>query len=84
MLGLPFKLPFGPKKTDPADFQAAQKAINLEKVKEFSRGLVSIQDIIAPEAIEVDFTYQKINSTLLELYLWPATPEVCRPTGCPP
>ncbi len=36
---------------------------NLEKLKEFSRGLVTIQDIIAPEAIEVDFTYQKINST---------------------
>lgn len=35
----------------------------LKKVKEFAQGLVSIQDIIAPEAIEVDFTYQKINST---------------------
>jgi len=34
-----------------------------EKLNEFSRGLVTIQDIIAPEAIEVDFTYQKINST---------------------
>lgn len=34
-----------------------------EKLEEFSRGLVTIQDIIAPEAIEVDFTYQKINST---------------------
>jgi conjugal transfer ATP-binding protein TraC len=36
---------------------------NKEKLEEFSRGLVTIQDIIAPEAIEVDFTYQKINST---------------------
>jgi conjugal transfer ATP-binding protein TraC len=36
---------------------------NMEKLEEFSRGLVTIQDIIAPEAIEVDFTYQKINST---------------------
>ncbi len=36
---------------------------NMEKLQEFSRGLVTIQDIIAPEAIEVDFTYQKINST---------------------
>jgi len=33
-----------------------------EKLSEFARGLVTIQDIIAPEAIEVDFTYQKINS----------------------
>lgn len=36
---------------------------NQEKLKAFSRGLVTIQDIIAPEAIEVDFTFQKINST---------------------
>lgn len=53
-------LPFG-KKTDPA--QPDEKQLEIEKLKEFSRGLVTIQDIIAPEAIEVDFTYQKINST---------------------
>lgn len=40
-----------------------QEQKDLEKLQEFSRGLVTIQDIIAPEAIEVDFTYQKINST---------------------
>lgn len=55
-------LPFGKKKTDaPAVVDPQQK--QLEKLEEFSRGLVTIQDIIAPEAIEVDFTYQKINST---------------------
>lgn len=53
-------LPFG-KKTDPT--QPDEKQLEIEKLKEFSRGLVTIQDIIAPEAIEVDFTYQKINST---------------------
>ncbi len=59
-------LPFGKKKsannadgTSETDYEQR----NLEKLKEFSRGLVTIQDIIAPEAIEVDFTYQKINST---------------------
>lgn len=59
-------LPFGNKKKpklDPAAEARQQEEKNLEKVKEFSRGLVTIQDIIAPEAIEVDFTYQKINST---------------------
>lgn len=57
-------LPFGKKKKDSAvDQEALQEQKNLEKIKEFSRGLVTIQDIIAPEAIEVDFTYQKINST---------------------
>ena len=57
-LPLPFK-----KKSDEQDQTKNKKEENLEKIKEFSRGLVTIQDIIAPEAIEVDFTYQKINST---------------------
>jgi conjugal transfer ATP-binding protein TraC len=58
-------LPFlnKPAAQTPVDPAAAQQAQELEKIKEFSRGLVTIQDIIAPEAIEVDFTYQKINST---------------------
>lgn len=60
-------LPFGkknePAPTDEAAEIARQEQENLEKIKQFSRGLVTIQDIIAPEAIEVDFTYQKINST---------------------
>lgn len=37
--------------------------LTMKKLQEFSRGLVTIQDIIAPEAIEVDFTHQQINST---------------------
>lgn len=40
-----------------------QEQKNMERLQQFSRGLVTIQDIIAPEAIEVDFTFQKINST---------------------
>lgn len=56
---------FGKKTTSN---KATQNDLNAEqytqdKLNEFSRGLVTIQDIIAPEAIEVDFTYQKINST---------------------
>lgn len=66
MPSLPFNLPvpFG-KKPDPAavDPAQAQQEQQMQKLREFSRGLVTIQDIIAPEAIEVDFTYQKINST---------------------
>ncbi len=58
-------LPFGKKKTTESvvtpEQQKEQK--ELEKLKQFSRGLVTIQDIIAPEAIEVDFTFQKINDT---------------------
>lgn len=60
-------LPFLNKDQDKnASGAAAEQNIKqqtLQKLKEFSRGLVTIQDIIAPEAIEVDFTYQKINST---------------------
>lgn len=55
-------LPFRKKKKDDKQTQS-QEDKNLERIKEFSRGLVTIQDIIAPEAIEVDFTFQKINST---------------------
>ncbi|MBT3249674.1 MAG: DUF87 domain-containing protein [Candidatus Pacebacteria bacterium] len=59
-----FKLPSLFKKKGDEEEQVANKdKQNLERIEEFSRGLVTIQDIIAPEAIEVDFTYQKINST---------------------
>lgn len=44
------------------DPEALRQQALQEQIKSFSTGLVSIQDIIAPEAIEVDFTYQKINS----------------------
>lgn len=58
---MPFKLqlppPFGPKQTDDSEQETSQQ------LQTFANGLVTIQDIIAPEAIEVDFTYQKINST---------------------
>lgn len=56
---------FGKKKSDqPTNPQQINvEQYTQEKLSEFSRGLVTIQDIIAPEAIEVDFTYQKINST---------------------
>ena len=57
-------LPFAKKKKvdgrTPEEIQAEK---NKQKLEQFSRGLVTIQDIIAPEAIEIDFTYQKINST---------------------
>jgi len=59
------RLPFFKKATNTngVSEQEQQEKYELEKLKEFSRGLVTIQDIIAPEAIEIDFTYQKINST---------------------
>jgi conjugal transfer ATP-binding protein TraC len=61
---MPISLPFlnlKPKKTKTLEQSAEEQ--ELKKIKEFSQGLVTIQDIIAPEAIELDFTYQKINST---------------------
>ena len=60
---LPF---FKKKQADPAQPTTpaqTQDQRAMEKIQEFSRGLVTIQDIIAPEAIEIDFTFQKINST---------------------
>jgi len=60
---LPFDLPFLKKKSEEGPKPTSQEQQEQQKLEEFSRGLVTIQDIIAPEAIEVDFTYQKINST---------------------
>ncbi|MEA2056398.1 MAG: ATP-binding protein [Patescibacteria group bacterium] len=63
MINLPkINLPFLNKKTDQKK-QPSQEQQEMEQVKKFSRGLVTVQDIIAPEAIEVNFTYQKINSS---------------------
>lgn len=61
---MPFNLPFFSKPNNtPKTPELSQEQREYEKLKEFSQGLVTIQDIVAPEAIEVDFTYQKINST---------------------
>lgn len=50
-----------PKKEEQSQEQLNDKA--QQQLDQFAQGLVTIQDIIAPEALEVDFTYQKINST---------------------
>jgi len=63
MPGLLSSLPFFKKPTTQEDQTAKQEAENKAILKQFSQGLVTTQDIIAPEAIEVDFTFQKINST---------------------
>jgi conjugal transfer ATP-binding protein TraC len=55
-------LPFN-KKTQASTDAAAAETQNEVILKQFAQGLVTVQDIIAPEAIEVDFTFQKINST---------------------
>lgn len=55
-----FQFPFL-KKPEPT--QSTEKENTQKELQTFSSGLVNIQDIIAPEAIEVDFSYQKINST---------------------
>ncbi len=58
-------LPFFKKPAPAQDEKGGKspKEIEFEQLRSFSRGLVTIQDIIAPEAVEVDFTYLKINST---------------------
>lgn len=56
-------IPFLKRNSSVVDVAAEQEAANTAILKQFSQGLVTTQDIIAPEAIEIDFTYQKINST---------------------
>lgn len=63
---LALKLPWSKKKVaqnSPENDADKKSQENQQILKQFAQGLVTIQDIIAPEAIEVDFTYQKINST---------------------
>jgi hypothetical protein len=55
--------PFLKKPSSAEDETSKKEAENKAILKQFSQGLVTTQDIIAPEAIEVDFTFQKINST---------------------
>ncbi len=65
---MPISLPFLKKPTqtsagnDPASTTSNPNQADLQR---FSSGLVGIQDIIAPEAIEVDFSYQKINNVYM-------------------
>ncbi len=64
MIGLKSKTPAQPTAAAQAqDTEKIRQQALQDQLKTFSMGLVSVQDIIAPEAIEVDFTYQKINST---------------------
>ncbi len=62
-MDLPINLPFLNNNKNQETPQSSREKQEMEQVKEFSRGLVTVQDIIAPEAIEVNFTYQKINSS---------------------
>jgi len=63
-INLPF-LPKKPSKEKAKEDQKKPVASQPQHQKRFVQGLVSIQDIIAPEAIEVDFTYVKIGNTFL-------------------
>jgi type IV secretory pathway VirB4 component len=60
-MDLPINLPFLNNQSSEQTGSAQDE--QWKQIERFSRGLVTVQDIIAPEAIEVDFTYQKINSS---------------------
>jgi type IV secretory pathway VirB4 component len=70
-LKMKFKLPFPGKKpapkttptTNPVEGEGVSAPPDSKEV--FKQGLVSIQDIIAPESIEVDFNYLKIGETFI-------------------
>lgn len=62
------KLPFQ-KKTSPnttSNTTTPPSASPNQSIDTFVQGLVSIQDIIAPEAIEVDFNYLKVGNTYMQ------------------
>lgn len=54
----------GKKESNPLEEASLQKEKQTyEKIKQYSQGLVTIQDVISPEAIELDFTNIKLNSS---------------------
>ncbi len=56
--------PFAKKTPSPAASpEAVIPSTNLSSVSPLSRGLVSVQDVIAPPAIDVDFSHLKIGNT---------------------
>ena len=60
-MAISFPLPT--TKKDTSDLVAQKEKQVYEKIKQYAQGLVTIQDIISPEAIELDFSEQKINSS---------------------
>ena len=67
-LNLPFLTQPGKEPNGPASPDASQggplatKPFTLEAANELGRGMVSVQDVVAPGAIEVDFDYLKIGN----------------------
>ena len=47
----------------PGDAPVAAQAAISDPIQQFSQGVMSVRDIIAPSAIEVDFNYIKIGNT---------------------
>jgi len=59
-----FSLPFGNKPAQPSNGEANLPKTNIsEELAKFASGMVSVPDVIAPAAIEVDFDNLKINNT---------------------
>lgn len=55
--------PFNKKPADTLDLVAQKEKQVDEKIRQYAQGLTTIQDIISPEAIELDFSEQKLNSS---------------------
>lgn len=59
-----FSLPLGKKPAQPSNGEAnLPKTTISEELTKFASGMVSVPDVIAPAAIEVDFDNLKINNT---------------------
>ncbi len=66
MVDLPFDLPFlSKKKKEKKDNKPEQKKSTIDKLSE---GMVSVKDVIAPPAIEVDFNDLKISNTFFRTF----------------
>ncbi|MFC1653696.1 VirB4-like conjugal transfer ATPase, CD1110 family [Patescibacteria group bacterium] len=65
-INLPFKKQPDQNNKSKKESQKTSEAQKLDSDKQsFSKGLVSIQDIIAPESIDVDFNFVKVGSSYI-------------------
>ena len=50
--------------------QTAEEVISLEEEKVYREGVVSIRDLIAPSAFNVESSFLKLGDIFVGLYLW--------------
>src|SRR3990172_6717486 len=81
---LKFPLPLRTLRKLPTSPQEMEASPLIKSQLQFSKGTVSVQDLIAPESIEVDFNYLKIGNTYLTVLFVAGYPRFVNPNWLSP